>query len=282
MQSLISRRFAVVSLMFVLLACSDKVTSRRGGDGAGGAEAEQTGGRNSLGGAGGTVSGGAGGRTGGSGGTLTVGTGGTSTTTTGGAGGVSGGTAGGVTGGAGGRAGTGGMPSGGTGGTTASDKIVYTFESGPDGWAMSLGSKEMGWPDPTHVKGKGELGTGALEYAIDPALGTTFYVGVEGRSIVRPVKRITYNLFLPVDHGITHVEAFILGFDSPQGRKWESINQGKFPFVPGGWTKFVLEFETPYPVGLWGHAVGFMLVSDAIWKGSVYIDNVEIEMVPGN
>jgi len=273
----------------LLIACTSSSDSRNGGGGeagggetgAGGATAGGKGGTNARGGSGGsTAKGGTGGTlngdtsAGGTGGTATggTGTGGTATGGTGTGGTATGGTAAG---------GTGGSAAGGTGGTSvASNKITYTFESTAEGWAMSLGSKGIGLPDPVQVPLEGRIGTGALEYVVDPSVGTTFYVGVEGTYVVRPVTRITYYLYLPVGHGVAHVEAFMLGFGDPQGRKWESVNQGKFPFVPGGWTKFVQNFATPYPVGSFGHAVGFMLVSDTIWKGSVYIDDIEIEMVP--
>jgi hypothetical protein len=282
----------------LVVACTSSSDSRSGDGGggeAGGGEAgaggvtSQTGGKGGTGARGGsggsTAKAGTGGTTSSSGGSGGTATGGTATGGTATGGTAAGGTGGTVTAGTGGTAtggtGTGGAATGGMGGTVvASNKITYTFESTTEGWAMSLGSKGMGLPDPTQVALKGRIGTGALEYVVDPALGTTFYVGVEGNSIVRPVTRITYYLYLPVNHGVTLVEAFMLGFGDPQGRKWESVNQGKFPFVPGGWTKFVQDFAIPYPVSPFGNAVGFMFVSDTIWKGSVYIDDIEIEMVP--
>ncbi len=289
--------FSVTAIAVFLVACtvpSSNQSGSGGGGEAGGGQAGNgtattggkggtgarvgSGGTSSKGGTSGTAPGG--GNAGGTGGTGTGGTaaGGTGGTAAGGTGGTaSAGTGGTATGGSA----TGGTAAGGTGGTSAaSNKITYTFETTTQGWAMSLGSKGLGLPDPVQVPLKGRIATGALEYVVNPALGDTFYVGVEGSSIVRAVTRITYHLYLPVGHGVTLAEAFVLGFGEPQGRKWESVNQGKFPFVPGGWTKFVQEFATPYPVGPFGHAVGFMFVSDKIWKGSVYIDDVEIEMVP--
>lgn len=218
---------------------------------------------------------------------------------TGGSGGSSGGSGG--QGGSANVAGSGGTASSGGMGGTAPINVaaprVYDFEVDTQTWGLALESKDApaSSPDagasdagtveplkaPVQSTTKALTGTGSLRVDIEGVAGTKrqVFVGLQGTpsdiGFVRPITKVTYNLWAPTDSALSFVQAYVVGFGN-ETPGWKSVS--KLP-TPGAWTQYELIFPEPYPVSPYGMSVGFQLETKTAWSGAVYIDAVKVEFM---
>jgi hypothetical protein len=84
-----------------------------------------------------------------------------------------------------------------------------------------------------------------------------------------------FELWLPPDHRVRMVQAFVLGYGVP----WLSTNNfmGQ-PLQAGGWTTFVVPIPAAYqkPETL-PMAIGVQLWTDGAWHGTVHLDSVVVQ-----
>lgn len=164
---------------------------------------------------------------------------------------------------------------------------VFDFEMDANGWGLVLESREVaaaeGLTEPVHSKDKALTGEGSLRVDLETgAMGGKVFVGIQGNAgetgIVRPITKVTFNLWVPTENAISLVQGYILGFfPEGTGRPWESVTSATTPILPGAWSTFELSFAVPYPVADFGSSVGLEISTNRAWTGSVYIDNVKIE-----
>ena len=198
-----------------------------------------------------------------------------------------------------GQAGSGGSAAG-AGGTKVdlSAPKVYDFENDANGWSLALESRDMpqvALPDagtsdasdagvvtlkePVQSKDKALTGTGSLRVDLQGTAGftTRMFVGLQGSpgdiAFVRPITKVTLNLWVPLDAALSYTQAYLVGFGEGQGG-WQSAS--KTP-TPGAWTTYEIILAVPYALSPYGMALGFGLETKTAWKGSVYIDDVKVE-----
>ncbi len=200
--------------------------------------------------------------------------------------------------GAGGQAmsgGSGGTASSGAGGQMPAvvvdqdgDEARWDFEDGTDDW-QDWGSsldprmgREGGLHDPVASTERALAGKSSLKYGFDTTTGggAIRYVAIVGQFKIgnlKPGNLITYNVWLPEKHGITGVQAFLVGLSVP----WNSVNQHQVAggFGGGKWNTFQLTIPDDYE----GHEdeglfVGMQFAAKGgAWKGDLFIDSIDIE-----
>ncbi|GEM_PF-4645946 len=166
---------------------------------------------------------------------------------------------------------------------SAGPPLVFDFESDTQRWSMILDSRSKGFAEPMQSDEQAQTGTGSLRLPIAwSAKDENLFVGIEADTgelgLRSTVSKITFNFWLPPDHKVGSVQAFILGFNAPL--RWQSVNN----FQQGGlragdWTTFELAFADGYPVAPGLTAIGLELSASAAWSGAVFVDNVKVEFV---
>ncbi len=162
--------------------------------------------------------------------------------------------------------------------------LVFDFEfNEPQGWRFVPDSRDVGHPKPEWSNFRTFSGSGALKVPV-PRMekDAKLFVGIEGNTeeigLRETVSRITFHLWLPSDHTVTFVQAFMFGFDAPL--KWQGINHFQAGGLRAGeWTTLKLTFPNGYEVVPGWTALGIEIQASATSDWVAFIDDVVVEFV---